>query len=191
MNKIPTLLSQLVLVEPDVYRDGRGFFLETYSAKKYPQHNIPAEFVQDNHSKSIKGTLRGLHGQLKNPQGKLVRVIQGEIYDVAVDARPDSETFGKFEGIILNQENFRQLYIPPGFLHGFYVISPTAEIEYKCTTHYDSHDEIGVFWNDPSLQISWPIDQGTIPILSEKDKKLPRFEEIKNIFEVYKKIKLF
>src|ERR1700690_278583 len=157
-------LKGVVLIEPDVHQDERGFFLESYRAEKYKQLGVLESFVQDNHSKSLKGTLRGLHAQVHQPQGKLIRVTQGEVFDVAVDARPDSETFGQWEGQILSGANFLQMYIPPGLLHGFCVLSPMAEMEYKCTDYYDAKDEIGVVWNDPQLKIEWPLSD---PLLSD------------------------
>jgi dTDP-4-dehydrorhamnose 3,5-epimerase len=187
MRVTSTRLKDVLLVQPDVYKDGRGFFLEFYNKKKYDQAGLKVLFVQDNHSRSIKGTLRGLHGQLRNPQGKLTRVVQGEIFDVAVDARPDSVTFGQWVGQALSQENFLQLYVPPGFLHGFCVIGPFAEVEYKCTAHYDASDEVGVRWNDPDLKIQWPLSN---PVLSEKDKSLPLFRDIRESLELYRKERL-
>ncbi len=159
-------LPGVVIVEPDVYRDPRGFFLETYHAEKYRAAGIPASFVQDNHSRSSRGTLRGLHLQLQRPQGKLVRVIEGEIFDVAVDVRRGSPTFGKWMGVTLSADNFRQCYLPPGFAHGFAVVSPIAQVEYKCTDIYDPKSELGIAWNDPDIGIEWPIDA---PLLSARD----------------------
>jgi dTDP-4-dehydrorhamnose 3,5-epimerase len=182
MNFTPTSIPDVILIEPDVYRDPRGFFLETYHGRRYAEAGLPA-FVQDNHSRSAQATLRGLHAQLKNAQGKLIRVVHGEIFDVAVDARPKSPTFGKWAGEVLSQDNFRQLYIPPGFLHGFCVLSPFAEVEYKCSKFYDATDEIGIAWNDPTLAIEWPIQR---PMLSAKDGKLPFFEDVKSRFESYR-----
>ena len=178
MKFTPTGLKDVVLIEPEVRRDGRGFFLEFYRADQYLAAGIRETFVQDNHSRSGKGVLRGLHGQLHRPQGKLIRVIQGEIFDVAVDVRPDSPTFGRWEGKNLSADNFLQLFIPAGFLHGFCVLSAIAEVEYRCTDYYDPKDEIGVRWNDPTIDIRWPLSD---PILSEKDKALPLFEEIKSL----------
>ena len=166
MKFVPTELQGAVIIEPDVYRDARGFFLETYHARKYEQGGLPAVFVQDNHSRSTRGTLRGLHAQRRRPQGKLVRVIEGEIFDVAADLRKGSPTFGRWVGVVLSAENFKQLYVPPGFVHGFAVTSETAEVEYKCTDFYDPSDELGVIWNDPDLAIRWPFDD---PVLSKKD----------------------
>ncbi|HJT24571.1 MAG TPA: dTDP-4-dehydrorhamnose 3,5-epimerase [bacterium] len=183
MRLTPTRIKDVLLVEPDVYKDNRGFFLESYHFRKFSEAGLKIPFVQDNHSRSAKGTVRGLHAQLKKPQGKLVRVVQGEIFDVVVDARPDSSTFGQWVGEILSEENFRQLYTPPGFLHGFCVTTDFAEVEYKCTDFYDVSDEVGVRWNDPDLKIAWTISN---PVLSEKDKKLPLFREAKAKFDFYR-----
>lgn len=170
MNFVPTELPGVILIEPQVFRDERGFFLETYHQAKFAHAGLDVTFVQDNHSRSIQGTLRGLHAQWRRPQGKLVRVIQGEILDVVVDIRLDSPTFGRWLGIRLSAENFRQLYVPPGFVHGFCVVSAVAEVLYKCTALYDPGDEIGVIWNDPEIGIDWGIRE---PLLSEKDRRLP------------------
>ena len=163
-------LPEVILVVPDVHRDARGFFLETYHAGKYKAGGIDAAFVQDNHSRSTKDTLRGLHAQWRKPQGKLVRTLQGEIFDVAVDARRGSPTFGKWFGARLTSENHHQLWVPAGFVHGFCVLSETAEVEYKCTDLYDPGGELGVRWDDPAIGIDWPIRQ---PILSAKDAAAP------------------
>ncbi|AEP12413.1 dTDP-4-dehydrorhamnose 3,5-epimerase [Chloracidobacterium thermophilum] len=170
MNFIPTELPGVILIEPKVFRDERGFFLETYHAAKFAQAGLDVTFVQDNHSRSVQGTLRGLHAQWRRPQGKLVRVIAGEIFDVVVDIRLDSPTFGRWLGVRLSAENFRQLYVPQGFVHGFCVVSDMAEVLYKCTALYDPGDEIGVIWNDPEIGIDWGIES---PLLSEKDRRLP------------------
>lgn len=175
MEFIATDIAGVVIVEPRVFRDERGFFLETHHAEKFRAGGIDLTFVQDNHSKSVRGTLRGLHGQRRRPQGKLVRVIAGEIFDVAVDIRSDSPTFGKWVGATLSAENFKQMYVPPGLLHGFCVLSDTAEVLYKCTDLYDPTDEIGAAWDDPAIAIAWPVAD---PILSEKDKRLPRLAEL-------------
>ncbi|HZE71659.1 MAG TPA: dTDP-4-dehydrorhamnose 3,5-epimerase [Pyrinomonadaceae bacterium] len=166
MKIINTELPGVVVIEPDVHRDQRGFFLETYHAEKYRAAGLPHLFVQDNHSRSVGHTLRGLHAQLKHPQGKLVRVIAGEIFDVAVDIRRDSPYFGRWAGVTLSAENTRQCYIPPGFAHGFYVVSEAAEVEYKCTEFYSRGDEINIRWDDPEIGIRWP---STSPLLSAKD----------------------
>jgi len=170
-----TPLPGVILVEPDVHRDDRGFFLEVFHGRKYPGGGIEATFVQDNHSKSTRGTLRGLHGQRLHPQGKLVRAIAGEIFDVAVDIRRGAPTFAQWFGVNLSGDNFRQLYVPPGFLHGFCVLSETAEVEYKCTDYYDRDDEIGVRWDDPQIGIEWPIAE---PLLSQKDAAAPLLTEL-------------
>jgi dTDP-4-dehydrorhamnose 3,5-epimerase len=149
-----------------VHRDARGFFLETYHAGKYRDLGILDPFVQDNHSQSVYGTVRGLHLQWPNPQGKLVRVLEGEIFDVAVDVRRGSPSFGRWVGLKISAESFLQIYVPPGFAHGFSVLSPIAQIEYKCTAPYDPKAEIGIAWNDPTLAIPWGVDA---PILSERD----------------------
>lgn len=172
-----TEIPDVILVIPDVHGDDRGFFLETYHFEKYAEGGIPERFVQDNHSKSKKGTLRGLHAQHKQPQGKLVRAVEGEIFDVAVDIRPDSPTFGRWVGEMLTAANFRQLYVPPGFVHGFCVLSESAQVEYKCTDLYAPNDELSVIWNDPDVGIDWPISD---PLLSAKDAAAPRLAEIKD-----------
>jgi dTDP-4-dehydrorhamnose 3,5-epimerase len=167
---VPTTLPGVLVIEPDVYKDARGFFVETYHAEKYRAAGIDGPFLQDNHSRSVKDTLRGLHLQLRRPQGKLIRVIVGEIYDVAVDVRRNSPTFGSWVGVSLSADNFRQCFIPPGFAHGFCVMSGEAQIEYKCTDLYDPASEIGIAWNDPAIGISWPV---RAPILSERDGRNP------------------
>jgi dTDP-4-dehydrorhamnose 3,5-epimerase len=172
---LPTQLDGVVIVEPQIFRDSRGFFLEVHHAAKFARGGIDESFVQDNHSRSTYGTLRGLHAQLLRPQGKLVRAIRGRIFDVAVDIRPSSATFGRWVGVELNDEDFRQLWVPPGFAHGFCALSPIAEVGYKCTALYDAEDEIGIAWDDPDLAITWPVDE---PLLSDKDRNLPRLAEI-------------
>jgi dTDP-4-dehydrorhamnose 3,5-epimerase len=172
---VPTELPGVVVIEPEIHRDGRGFFLETYHAGKYRASGIDLAFVQDNHSRSVGGTVRGLHLQIRRPQGKLIRVIEGEIYDVAVDVRRGSPTFGRWVGVTLSAETFRQCYIPPGFAHGFAVASPLAQVEYKCTDLYDPTDEIGIAWNDPSIGVQWPA---AAPILSERDRRNPTLAEV-------------
>jgi len=175
MNFLPTDLPGVILIEPDVFRDARGFFLETYHERKYAEGGIPGPFVQDNHSYSARGTLRGLHAQLTKPQGKLVRAALGEMFDVAVDIRPGSPTFGRWVGFALSGDNFRQLWIPPGFAHGFCVTSERVHVEYKCTGFYDKSDEIAIAWNDPAIGIAWPIAD---PTLSAKDQAAPPLAEI-------------
>jgi dTDP-4-dehydrorhamnose 3,5-epimerase len=172
MKVIETKIKNLLIIEPKVFGDERGFFLETYQEQNYRNSGIPYSFVQDNRSKSTKGVLRGLHFQKTKPQGKLVTVTSGEVLDVAVDLRADSETFGCHESVILTGDNKKQFFIPPGFAHGFLVLSETAEFTYKCTDYYDPADEGGLIWNDPDLAIDWGIEK---PILSEKDNALPSF----------------
>lgn len=176
MRVVPTDLPGVVIIEPVVHRDARGFFLETFNAARFASAGLSVTFVQDNHSSSVQGTLRGLHAQRTRPQGKLVRVIEGEIWDVAVDVRPDQPTFGKWTATTLSADNFRQLYIPPGFAHGFCVLSPIAQVEYKCTALYDREDEIGIVYNDPDIGIPWPVAQ---PILSDRDRSHPRLAEVR------------
>ncbi len=171
----PLDLPGVVLVEPRVFGDERGFFLETYHRQRYADGGIDVEFVQDNHSRSIGPILRGLHAQRRNPQGKLVRCVEGSIWDVAVDARPGSPTFGRWVAEELSAANHRQLYVPPGFLHGFCVLTSPAQVEYKCTALYDPSDEIGVIWNDPDLAIAWPVAR---PTLSTKDAALPTLRQV-------------
>jgi dTDP-4-dehydrorhamnose 3,5-epimerase len=165
-----------VLIEPIAHVDERGFFLETYRQNEYAELGVEDQFVQDNQSRSVRGTLRGIHAQLKRPQGKLIRAVQGEIFDVAVDIRPDSPTFGRWTGATLSSDNFRQMFIPPGFAHGFCVLSDSAEVAYKCTDFYDRADEIGFRWNDPDVAIRWPIRD---PLLSERDAALPTLAELR------------
>jgi dTDP-4-dehydrorhamnose 3,5-epimerase len=167
MNVIETDLPGVLIIEPKVFGDDRGFFMETWNKERYAEAGIPTEFVQDNISFSKKGVLRGLHFQNPNPQGKLVSVLQGEVFDVAVDIRRDSPTFGKWVGVNLSFENKRQLYVPEGFAHGFCVTSETALFSYKCTDWYNSEAEKTLLWNDLGLGIKWPLEK---PRLSEKDK---------------------
>jgi dTDP-4-dehydrorhamnose 3,5-epimerase len=164
----------VVLVEPRVYGDARGFFMEVYHKDRFAEAGIDAEFVQDNHSRSEGRVVRGLHYQLRHPQGKLVRVIVGAIFDVAVDIRRTSPTFGRWVGTILSAENRLQLYIPPGFAHGFCTCSDAAEVVYQCTDFYDRDDERGIYWNDPDIGIAWPI---RAPTLSERDQRNPRLHD--------------
>ena len=165
-------LKGCVIIEPRVFGDERGFFLETFQAVRYEQEaGIDLPFVQDNHSRSARGVLRGLHFQKTKPQGKLVRVVRGEVYDVAVDIRKGSATFGEWEGVILSEDNKKQFWVPPGFAHGFIVLSDTADFEYKCTDYYDPNDEGCILWNDPDLGIPWPVAN---PVLSTKDENAKR-----------------
>ncbi len=184
MKFTPTEIPDVILVECQVFRDERGSFQETYHAPKYRAGGIPEPFVQDNHSYSVHGTLRGLHAQLDHPQGKLVRAVLGEIYDVAADVRPGSPTFGRWVGYTLSSDNARQLYVPPGFVHGFCVLSESAHVQYKCTEVYHPRDEISVAWNDPDLAVAWPIAQ---PLQNAKDSAAPRLAEILQKLEVYRK----
>lgn len=183
MRFLPTDLPGVLVIEPDVYRDERGYFLESYQREKYRAGGVAAPFVQDNHTKSVYGTIRGLHLQLREPQGKLIRVIEGEVFDVAVDVRLGSPTFGRWVGVALSAETFRQCYVPPGCAHGFCVVSPTAQVEYKCTAVYDPASEIGIAWNDPTLAIRWPI--ATEPLLSSRDRHQPLLSEIVNALPAY------
>ena len=169
MKFIQTDIPEVILIEPHVYGDTRGFFLESYQAKRFAEAGIKASFVQDNHSSSERGVLRGLHYQIRQAQGKLVRAIYGEIYDVTVDLRRSSPTFGQWVGVYLSAENKHQLWIPPGFAHGFYVFSETADVMYKATDFYNSAAERCIIWNDKKLGIRWPLIEGLSPILSEKD----------------------
>ncbi len=177
-------LPGVLLVEPRVFPDDRGFFLETYHRDKFADGGLEATFVQDNHSKSHKGTLRGLHAQSRKPQGKLVRCVEGEIFDVAVDMRVGSPSFGQWVGETLTADNFRQLYIPPDFLHGFLVLSEVAQVEYKCTDVYDPGHEIGVLWNDPDIAIDWPLEGE--PLLSPKDAAAQRLKDLKEALPRYR-----
>ena len=169
MKVIDTKIPDVKIIEPAVFGDERGFFMETWQQKKFEElvTGKPTQFVQDNHSKSKKGILRGLHYQTENTQGKLVRVVSGEVFDVAVDIRKDSSTFGQWVGVYLSAENKRQLWVPEGFAHGFYVTSDEAEFVYKCTDYYNPNAEHTILWNDSKLDIKWPIT--TKPLLSDKD----------------------
>lgn len=170
MKFIPTSLPDVLLVEPKVFPDERGFFLESYQKKKFVEAGIPFDFVQDNHSKSCQGVLRGLHYQIRQPQGKLLRVVAGEIFDVAVDIRKHSPTFGKWFGAYLSAENKQMLWVPAGFAHGFYVTSLEAELLYKTTDYYAPELERSILWNDPTINIQWPLKDGASPSLSARDK---------------------
>ena len=180
MKRIETKLPGVVLIEPQVFGDHRGYFMETYSAKAFAQMGIDNVFVQDNQSSSRKGVLRGMHFQKTYPQAKLVRVLKGEVFDVAVDLRRDSETYGKWVGVLLSEENKKQFLVPRGFAHGFLVVSDYAEFAYKCDELYHPEDEGGIPYDDPDIGIGWPHVEELI--LSEKDKKHPAFRESKISF---------
>lgn len=167
----------LYVVEPKVHEDGRGYFMETYNQKDMEEAGLNMKFVQDNQSMSVRGVLRGLHYQKEFPQGKLVRVLKGRVFDVAVDIREDSETYGQWFGVELSDENKKQFYIPEGFAHGFLVLSKTAEFAYKCTDFYRPGDEGGIAWDDKDINIQWPFEEGMEIILSEKDKKWKGLKE--------------
>lgn len=175
MKFIPTHIPDVILIEPSVFGDERGFFMETFHSRRYEEAGIPARFVQDNLSYSQRGVLRGLHFQNPNPQGKLVQVLQGSVFDVAVDIRRGSATFGKWVGYELSSENHRQMWIPEGFAHGFCVTSETAIFAYKCTAHYHSESESSIIWNDPDIGIKWPVEN---PHLSNKDATAPQLSGI-------------
>lgn len=182
MRATPLDHPEVLLIEPDVFPDPRGFFMETFHSIKYAEHGLPAVFLQDNHSRSSRGVLRGLHYQLENPQGKLVRVVSGEVFDVAVDIRRGSPRFGTWVGAVLSEENQRQIYVPPGFAHGFCTLSERADFLYKCTELYAPGDEYGIAWDDPDIAIEWPqldyllSDRDLAnPLLSESD-HLPEYQ---------------
>jgi len=175
-NFIKTSIEGVYIIEPTVFEDERGYFMETYHKKEFEDNGINVEFVQDNQSKSTKGVLRGLHFQYTQPQGKLVRAIKGEVFDVAVDLRKNSETYGQYESVILSEENKKQFYVPPGFAHGFLVLSDEAEFTYKCTDFYKGPDEGGIIWNDTDIGVEWPLDENEL-ILSEKDKQWKRLKD--------------
>ena len=183
MRFIEADLKGVIRIEPDVHDDRRGFFLELYHASKYAEAGIPCGFLQDNYSRSVRGTLRGLHYQLKNPQGKLIVVVEGAIFDVALDIRRGSPSFGKWSGVELSADNKRQLYVPPGFAHGFCVLSETAGVVYKCTDFYSPEDERGIIWNDPAIGIAWPVSN---PLLSSKDQSYKSLSESKAELPVYR-----
>ena len=178
MKVVPTGHPEVLLIEPDIFRDERGFFMESYHAGKYSQHGLPGEFKQDNHSRSCRGVLRGLHYQLENPQGKLVRVVSGEVFDVAVDIRKGSPRFGEAVSVVLSADDPRQLYVPPGFAHGFCTLSEQADFLYKCTELYTPGDEYGIAWDDPDIAINWPQLEFSF---SEKDKHHPGLCDSNNL----------
>ncbi|MCP4350557.1 MAG: dTDP-4-dehydrorhamnose 3,5-epimerase [Desulfobacterales bacterium] len=174
MNIVKTSLEGVFIIEPDVFKDKRGFFMETYHDMKYRQSSIDRKFVQDNLSYSVQGTLRGLHFQIRHPQAKLVQVITGEIFDVVVDIRQGSPSFGKWTGVSLSDQNNRQLFVPEGFAHGFCVLSKSAHFIYKCSDFYAPDDEGGILWSDPDIGIDWPVKN---PVISDKDTKYPCLSE--------------
>jgi dTDP-4-dehydrorhamnose 3,5-epimerase len=175
MNVISTSVSEVLIIEPKVFGDSRGFFFESFNQENFSQATgLDVKFVQDNHSRSVKGVLRGLHYQIRQPQGKLVRVVRGQVFDVAVDIRRSSPTFSKWVGVELTEDNYRQLWVPPGFAHGFYVLSDTADFLYKTTDYYFPDLERSLLWNDPTIAVSWPIQADVPPIVSAKDKIAPK-----------------
>ncbi len=170
-----TQIDGLLIIEPPVFGDPRGYFMETYQQTRYADCGVPGPFVQDNLAFSTRGILRGLHFQIKHPQSKLVQVIKGEVFDVAVDIRPDSPTFGRWDGALLSEKNKRQLFVPPGCAHGYCVVSDEAYLTYKCGAYYHPEDEGGILWNDPDLGIDWPV---TEPALSDKDRNHPQLKDL-------------
>ncbi len=178
MNVISTSISEVLVIEPKVFGDSRGFFFESFNHKNFSQATgLDVKFVQDNHSRSVKGVLRGLHYQIRQPQGKLVRVVRGQVFDVAVDIRRSSPTFGQWVGVELTEDNYRQLWVPSGFAHGFYVLSDTADFLYKTTDYYFPDLERSLLWNDPAIAVSWPIQADVSPIISAKDKIAPKLAD--------------
>jgi dTDP-4-dehydrorhamnose 3,5-epimerase len=182
MRVTPADIPEVLLIEPVVFSDSRGFFLETYHADRYAECGVKGTFVQDNHSRSARNTIRGLHLQLTRPQAKLIRVLSGEIFDVAVDVRRGSPTFGKWVGVTLSADSFWQYYIPEGFAHGFSVLSEVAEVEYKCTDFYDPAGQLGIRWNDPSLDIPWRVNS---PVLSDRDRANLTLCEVEHLLPHY------
>lgn len=170
MEFLPTAIPDVVLIKPDVFGDSRGFFMETWEARKFAAVGLTSKFVQDNHSLSLKNTLRGLHYQIRQPQGKLVRVVAGAVFDVAVDLRKSAPSFGKWVGVTLTADNKHQVWIPPGFAHGFLVLSDSAEFVYKCTDYYAPEHQRTLVWNDPDVDVKWPLSADQEPRLSDKDK---------------------
>lgn len=171
-------------IEPKVFGDERGYFMETYHYEDFKANGLSMNFVQDNQSSSRKGVLRGLHYQKEHPQGKLVRVFSGKVYDVAVDLRKNSPTYGKYHGVILSDENKMMFYVPEGFAHGFVVLSDMAVFAYKCTDFYHPEDEGGISWNDPEIGIKWPLEEGLQPIISDRDAKHPSFSSNRISFDL-------
>ena len=182
-NFIETKIKDLYIIEPKVFGDNRGYFMESYNKKAFEEAGLTMEFVQDNESRSKRGVLRGMHFQTKHTQGKLVRVTEGEVYDVAVDLRKGSPTFGMWEGVLLTSENKRQFYVPEGFAHGFLVLSDVATFNYKCTDFYAPEYDSGLLWNDPDVAIEWPLDGIEEILLSEKDKYQKTLKELDLPFE--------
>jgi dTDP-4-dehydrorhamnose 3,5-epimerase len=179
MKVTETRLPGVLVIEPRIYSDARGFFLETFQAERYRKEaGIALPFIQDNHSRSVRGVLRGMHAQRRRPQGKLMRVARGEIFDVAVDIDPMSKTYGQWAGMHLSDKNCLQFWVPPGYAHGFLVLSEVADIEYKCTDYYEPDDEIGLIWNDPDVAIDWPIKNK--PLQSARDQELPTLATLRN-----------
>jgi dTDP-4-dehydrorhamnose 3,5-epimerase len=188
---INTSIKGLLIIETKIFKDDRGFFIESYNKRDFKEIGFDVDFVQDNYSFSRKGVLRGLHFQLKHPQGKLVRVVSGKVFDVAVDLRLSSPSFGKWYGVELSGENALQFYIPPGFAHGFIALEENTHFFYKCTDFYYPEDELGIVWNDPFLNIQWLIDHVNEVIVSDKDRKLPSFNEVKELIikeELWRKL---
>lgn len=181
MKFTPTRLPEVVLVDPKVFEDPRGFFMETWEARKFAAGGIATQFVQDNHSSSSQWVLRGLHYQLRQTQGKLVRVTQGEVFDVAVDVRRSSPTYGQWVGEYLSGSNRRMMWVPPGFAHGFLVMSEKVEFLYKCTDFYDPGSERTLLWNDPAIGVQWPLPAGVTPIISDKDRKGSTWESLESL----------
>ena len=175
MKVLPTKLAGVYIIEPQVFSDARGFFMETYHQKRYTESGIHCNFVQDNLSRSVRGTLRGLHYQLQQAQAKLIQVIKGVVFDVVVDIRCGSPSFGQWAGVNLSEENKRQLFVPQGFAHGFCVLSEAAEVVYKCTDFYAPEDEGGILWSDPDIAIDWPVAE---PLISAKDSRLPHLADV-------------
>jgi dTDP-4-dehydrorhamnose 3,5-epimerase len=173
----PTEIPDVVLIRPKVFGDARGFFLESWEERKFATAGLGVKFVQDNHSRSARNILRGLHYQIQQPQGKLVRVVTGAVFDVAVDIRRSSPTFGRWTGVTLSAENHHMLWVPPGFAHGFLVLSESADFLYRCTDFWAPSHERSIQWNDPDLAIAWPLAEGVTPILSAKDAAAKRFKD--------------
>ena len=173
----PTEIPDVIVVHPRVFGDARGFFFESWEERKFAAAGLGMRFVQDNHSRSMRHTLRGLHYQIQQPQGKLVRVVRGEVFDVAVDMRRSSPTYGRWIGMALSEENRRMLWVPPGFAHGFLTLSDSADVLYRCTDFWVAAHERAVIWNDPDLQVAWPLPEGITPLVSVKDAAAVRFRD--------------